>query len=252
VTIETEHALRESAVIYHLLSLTPAMRRYLSRLGPRLVNLAPLYRDGALDLDIYEFISSFVVASALRHRRLALIVPGHPLVYATPTALIQNQARMRGIKVLVLPAISSIDTMLLQLGLDIADHGVQIYESNRFVYYGNAPDPRVPLFLMQPGGFGTGIITRGRTSVPRRFRNLSRALLATYPPRHRCCLVTSSIAKEHPGALRWFALRDLERMAPHIDYHATLYIPPSQPSRERRPAFVSKLADHRHAMRLIK
>jgi len=252
VTIETERALRKSGVIYHLLSLTPAMRRYLWGLGPPLINLAPLYRDGALDQDVYEFIASFVVSSALRHRWLTLLVPGHPLVYATPTALIQDQGRKLGVEVVVLPGISSLDTMVLQLGLDIADHGVQIYESNRFVYYRNEPDPRVPLFLMQPGGFGTGIITRGQTSMPRRFRELARALRATYPARHRCCLVTSSIERGRADCLRWFPLRDLERMAPHIDYHATLYIPPSEPSRERRAAFASKLSNHRHAKALVR
>jgi hypothetical protein len=238
--------------VYYLLALNPKMRRYLSSLRRPLVNLEPIYRDGALDVGVYERIASVVTAAARKYSRVSFIVPGHPLIYVTPTAKIVEKAKRLRIRTVVLPGISSVDTMVLQLNLDIADYGVQAFECNRFVYYGIRADPRVPLFLFQPGGFGTGILTREQASRPRRFRELMEALLTMYPPTHQCCLVTSQFQFSRLGQVRWFQIQRLCDMAPYIDYHATLFVPPSQQSRVKRLPFLSKLYDRRHANAIVK
>jgi tetrapyrrole (corrin/porphyrin) methylase-like protein len=227
------------------------MRRYLSSLGQPLVNLEPLYRNGAPDVQVYEHIATVVTAAALRYDRVSFIVPGHPLIYVTPTPRILEKARRLRIPTVVLPGISSFDTMVLQLNLDIADHGVQAFECNRYVYFGIKPNPRVPLFLFQPGGFGTGVLTREQANRPRRFRELMQALLATYPADHRCCLLTSQFQFSLPGQVHWFQIRRLCEMARHIDYHATLFVPPRQEFRIQQSQFVSRLYDRRHASRLV-
>jgi hypothetical protein len=251
LTLEADAALRQSSIVYYLLALNPKMRRYLSSLGPTLVNIEPIYRNGAPDVRVYEHIATVVTAAALRYDRVSFIVPGHPLIYVTPTTRILAKAKRLRIPTVVLPGISSFDTMVLQLNLDIADCGVQAFECNRFVYYGIKPNPRVPLFLFQPGGFGTGILTREQVSRPRRFKELMEALLATYPADHRCCLLTSQFQFSSPGYAHWFQIHRLCGMAQHIDYHATLFVPPRQEFRIKQSQFLSKLYNRRHANGLV-
>jgi hypothetical protein len=227
------------------------MRRYLSGLGRPLVNLESLYRDGELDLIVYERIADTIIEGARKHKRVSFIVPGHPLIYVTPTELILQKAKRLRLSTSVLPGISSLDTMVLQLNLDIADCGVQAFECNRFVYFGIEPDPRVPLFLFQPGGLGTGVLTREEYSRPRRFQELLRALRKTYPANHQCCLLTSQHQVVRPGRAHWFALGRLCSKASQIDYNVTLYVPPSEEFRVERSGFVAKLYDRRHANKLV-
>jgi hypothetical protein len=227
------------------------MRRYLSGLKRTLVNLESIYRDGELDLIVYERIADIIVEGALKHKRVAYIVPGHPLMYVSPTIIILEKAKRLRIATSVLPGISSLDTMVLQLSMDIADHGVQAFECNRFIYFGIEPDPRVPLFLFQPGGIGSGVLTREQHNRPRRFQELLRALRKTYPANHRCCLLTSQHQFGQPARAQWFALRLLCSKAAQIDYRVTLYIPPSEEFHVKRSRFVSKLYDRRHAGTLV-
>jgi hypothetical protein len=84
------------------------------------------------------------------------------LVYVTSSTLILDRAPKHGIRVNLLPGISSLDTMIVQLRLEIGVHGLHVFEANRFIYYQIEPDPRVPLFLFQPG---TDYITRRRKIV---------------------------------------------------------------------------------------
>jgi Tetrapyrrole (Corrin/Porphyrin) Methylases len=228
------------------------MRQYLSGLKRPLVNLESIYRDGELDLIVYERIADTIIKGAQKYKRVSFILPGHPLIYVAPTAMILEKAKRLGISTSVLPGISSIDTMVLQLNLDIANFGVQVFESNRFIYYGIKPDPRVPLFLFQPGGVGTGVLTQDHSNRPRRFKELLDALLETYPASHRCCLLTSPHEFARPGRAHWFALGRLCSKASQINYYVTLYVPPSAEFRLRRAKFVSKLYDRRHANELIR
>jgi len=227
------------------------MRRYLSGLRRPLVNLESIYRDGELDLIVYERIADTIIEGALKHKRVSYIVPGHPLIYVTPTELILKKAKRLRLSTSVLPGISSLDTMILQLNLNIAHNGVQAFECNRFVYFGIEPDPRVPLFLFQPGGLGTGVLTQEHQSSPRRFQELLRALRKTYPASHQCCLLTSQHQFGRPGRAHWFALGRLCSKAAQIDYNVTLYVPPSEEFRVERSEFVSRLYDWRHANKLV-
>jgi len=227
------------------------MRRYLSRLKRPLVNLESIYRDGELDLIVYERIAHVIIEGALKHRRVSFIVPGHPRIYVSPTEMILEKAKRLNISTSVLPGISSFDTMVLQLNLEIANCGVQVFESNRFIYFGIEPDPRVPLFLFQPGGIGTGVLTREHHNRPRRFQELLRALRKTYPADHRCCLLTSQNQFSQPGRAHWFALRRLCSKAAQIDYNVTLYVPPHEEFSVERSKFVSKLYDRRHVNKLV-
>ena len=123
--------MRASSIIYYLLDSNPRMTAYLRTLGTELVNLEDVYREGAFDQDVYEQIARIVIGAAKSYRRVCFLVPGHPLIYVTSSTLILDEARRLGIKATVLPGISALDTMIIQLRLEIGRHGLQVFECNR-------------------------------------------------------------------------------------------------------------------------
>lgn len=226
ITREGDAALRDSDLIFFLLDLHPALRRYLRSLGPELVDLDPLYRERLPDREVYDDITRVVVFAAAVRSRTALLVPGHPGLYVTATREIVERAEAMGIETEVLPGISSLDTMILQLGLEIGERGVQIYEANRFVYQRIEPDTRVPLFLLQPGAVGSSLLTHRSASRPRRFHELRRALEEAYGGRHPCVVLASRSTRRERDRKHTFPIADLAKRSELLDHDVSLYVPP--------------------------
>jgi uncharacterized protein YabN with tetrapyrrole methylase and pyrophosphatase domain len=251
ITQEGDAALRTSELIFFLLDLNPRLRQYLKSLGPELVDLDPLYREGRLETDVYDDITRLVVFAAAVRRRTALLVPGHPAIYVTVTREIEERGNAMGIETVVLPGISSIDTMILQLGLEIGDRGVQIYEANRFIYHGIVPDRRVPLFLLQPGAVGSAVLTHRSASRPRRFDVLRRALRRFYPPEHPCVVLASQSAVGRPARKQTIRLSQLARRSV-FDHDTSLFVPPCEEISVVRRDFYDSLNEPGRVASLIR
>ena len=73
----------------------------------------------AFDQEIYEQIAETVLLATKRYAHVCFLVPGHPLIYVTSSSLILDRAQRMGITTTVLPGISSLDTMIIQLRLEI-------------------------------------------------------------------------------------------------------------------------------------
>jgi uncharacterized protein YabN with tetrapyrrole methylase and pyrophosphatase domain len=244
--------MRRSSVIYYLLDSNPKMAAYLAKLGPELVDLGNLYKEGAFDRDVYARIAETVIAGTKKYAHVCFLVPGHPLIYVTTSSLILEGAQRLGVKATVLPGISALDTMIIQLRLEIGRYGLQVFESNRFVYLAFKPDPRVPLFLLQPGAIGTGFITAQRKNRARRFEILRDCLLRYYPPEHRCFLLVSKFDPKLRSVKRSITIRGIPRHADLIDYSTSLFIPPSADFQIVDHDFYARLTDLTHADQLVK
>ena len=225
LTLEADRALRGSSLILYVVGDAPAMISYLQSLGPKAVDMNSYYRSGELDEEVYRNLSQAVIAAMEGNDTVSFVVNGHPLIYNLPVRIIAREARKRGYRVNVLPGISSIDTMLMQLGIEIGSSGLQVYDANRFVYYGIEPDVRVPLILFQPGCFGSGIITIDKENAPRRFERLCGCLMHFYGPDHVVRILRSSMASDVAPLDISVEIRDLPSRASSIDYVSSLYVP---------------------------
>jgi len=252
LTLEADRTMRASAIIFYLLDSNPRMTAYLHTLGTKLVDLSSAYTEGAFDQDVYAQIAKTVIDATKSYDRVCFLVPGHPLIYVTASTLILDEARRLGIKATALPGISSLDTMIIQLGLEIGRHGLQVFECNRFIYFSISPDPRVPLFLLQPGAIGSGFITERRTNRARRFEILRDYLLRHYPPQHRCLLLVSKFDSRLRPVKRAVAIRDIPQSAKFIDYDTSMFVPPSADFEIVDLEFYSRLTDLGYSKRLVK
>src|SRR5262249_24541827 len=129
VTRETESACRRSNEILAVANL-PAVLTYLKSLCLRVTDLHPLsYEEDENRLKAYDTMSAMVLAAALDHAPVTFATYGHPLIYVYPTRQIVDAAPYLGLTVRVLAGISSLDTMLIDLGVDPAIDGLQMYEA---------------------------------------------------------------------------------------------------------------------------
>ena len=131
-----------------------------------------------------------------------------------------------GLRVKVLPGISSLDCMIVDLQLDPGTLGVQMFEATGLLLQQRELHPDVPCFLWQVGAVETRLFTRSK-SVPGRFRRLQSHLLKYYPADHKVKVVYSS---SHPLAVSTmveFPIDEMHLYAADIHPGATLYIPPA-------------------------
>jgi uncharacterized protein YabN with tetrapyrrole methylase and pyrophosphatase domain len=78
-------------------------------------------------LSKYNRIAAMVTEAALDRPPVSFAIPGHPLVFVYPTQQILAVADQLGLRVKVVPGISSFDCMIVDLQLDPGSGGVQMY-----------------------------------------------------------------------------------------------------------------------------
>jgi hypothetical protein len=127
----------------------------------------------------------------------------------------------------MLPAVSALDCLVADLGLDPLASGLQTYEATSFFLRRPQVDPHATLVLLQVGMLGEagGAATE---AVAARFPLLVDTLIAVYGPTREAILYEASPYPGTPAAIDRFALGDADR-APSV--MSTLCIPGRDPPR---------------------
>src|SRR6185295_18400479 len=111
-------------------------------------------------------------------------VEGHPVIYNTPVGLVRKEAETQGWLVTVHPAISSLDTILNDLGLRMEDRGLQIVDAGRMLMRRTTLNPEMDCLLMQMAACEEPGFVPVRGQTPRMFEGLRSWLGRFYPPSH--------------------------------------------------------------------
>lgn len=160
--------------------------------------------------------------AARRGARVCAVLYGHPGVFGLPAHLAVQRARAEGIPARMLPAVSALDCLFADLGIDPATNGLLCYEATHFLRRRPPIDPDATLVLLQPGMLGE----RGgeaTDAVEGRFRELLERLAGLYGETREAILYTaSSYPGARPEVLR-FPLGEPEPPVP--DLASTLCVP---------------------------
>jgi uncharacterized protein YabN with tetrapyrrole methylase and pyrophosphatase domain len=167
-----------------------------------------------------------VLEAARREPPVALALYGHPSVFGAPPRIVREEAARQGLSVRTLPGISCIDTLLVDLNLDPADRGLQIFEATELLLRDIPLEPTVPALILQPGSVETRLYSDG-ASRPGRFTRLREHLTRFYPPSHELTICTSSWTPEDPPRQIRVPLTSIESAARELTRNVTLYLPPS-------------------------
>jgi uncharacterized protein YabN with tetrapyrrole methylase and pyrophosphatase domain len=198
---------------------------YLKTLCPEVTDLTSVYEIGSHRIKIYRRMASEVVASALENPPVCFASYGHPNIYCYPTILIQRAATVLNLKTMVLPGISSIDTLLTDLGIDPGFHGLQIYDASDLVIRRRPLQNDVGCVILQAP---IVLEAYNRPKAPRgeNLMLLQNYLLEFYPAEHKAAFV---ISRTHPLLQTHTQKIPIGRLAAALEHGSnvgTLYIPP--------------------------
>jgi uncharacterized protein YabN with tetrapyrrole methylase and pyrophosphatase domain len=152
---------------------------------------------------------------------------GSPAVATFPAAHAVKRARFEGFEATLLPAISCIENLFADLGVDPTSHGTQIYEASNFLFYkAKLFDPGCHLILLQIGLMDTVGRYTGNAKGPR-LSALVEKLSWIYGREYPVVLYTAATLPQAKPIIRCIALSQLPKAS--VDEHSTLYIPPRAP-----------------------
>jgi uncharacterized protein YabN with tetrapyrrole methylase and pyrophosphatase domain len=226
MTLLTQHVLAEKCRTVYCLHDLPSLEKYLAKLTRKVENLMPIYyRDGRDRSDIYEDIVNHVLATPPEQRPAGLLLHGHPLVYSSISQRLIAACAAAGLKLEILPGVSSLDRMFVDLQLDIGEDGVQIYNATGVLSRQTVLNTAAGCFILQIGALN-GTATRAATSRPEEILRLKNYLLKFYPANHPVNVVESAVETGFTSRVTEIDLGRLEEMDAAFNYNATLYLPP--------------------------
>ena len=224
ITREVDSVLRWSKEILYL-DHGFGVKEYLETVCRKVTDLFPLsYREDEPRVNAYDRMSANVLSAALDHSPVTFAIYGHPKVYVYPTVQITEAAKLLGLRVQILPGISSLDCLLTDVGLDPGFEGLQMYEATDLLVCNRPLQPDVPCLLWQIGAIECSLYSR-RRSTPERFVHLQQHLLKYYPPSHECHAVHTSGYPLLPSEIDSFMIDELPEQLAKVSPVATLYIP---------------------------
>lgn len=223
LTREAEEVVRRSRHTFVVVSGSGILE-YIETLCPRVTDLSRLYEPGLNRLPTYHRMATEVISAALAEAPVCLAVYGHPWVYCYPTALIHQVAPLLGLHVEVFAGVSAFDTLLVDLGTDIAQSGIQMYEATDLLLRRRPLQNDVACVIWQPTVTGDPTCPAGAYTA-QQFEPLRDHLLRFYPADHEVKLVTS---KNHPlirSTVQRLRLAELPSALEGTPGIGTLFIP---------------------------
>jgi uncharacterized protein YabN with tetrapyrrole methylase and pyrophosphatase domain len=218
MTLETRDAVRNARIVFDM-SDRPSFIRSLNR---RSVCLDDVYWSSRPYGDVYRQIVEMVLAEIRKGPGVALIGYGHPLVFDDINLELLAVAKRQGFRVQVLAAVSCIDTICVDLGIDLGN-GIQIVEAGGLVHNRIAMNAKLEALVLQVGNFNTATTDEVFKFKPGHFEPLVRHLAKYYGLEHMATLVYS----DDGTGRRVFRtrLKNLDRWRERIFPGITLFVP---------------------------
>ena len=214
LTREAEAALAASS---HVFLVDPGfgVAKHVESLGPQVHNLLGAYHEGRSRIETYLDMASSVVDAALENPPVSLAVYGNPAFFVYPSTLIRRAAEALDLVVHVVPGISSLDTVLIDLDIDAGQSGLQLYEATALLVENRRLDPEVPCLVLQVDAVESVFHTNA-PNASSRFGRLQQHLMSFYPADHLVTNVRSATFPIFGPELTTFPLCELSsRYADH-------------------------------------
>lgn len=218
---------RADAVVYS--APWPGISDWLDGLGARrVIDISRLYVENAVDSDNYDSIIGELYKMLGEAADLVYVVPGNPTLGVTTTSvLVDDSRRFPGLEVIVLPGVSSLDTISVDLQVDYLDRGTVAVDANRLLMYEIKLDPTLGTVIYHPGSVGTTRVDFKSPWESNRLHLLQDYLLRTHVPSHPYRIVLCASAPGRDPEILSGTLGQLAADVRRIEYGSSLYIPPA-------------------------
>jgi precorrin-3B methylase len=224
ITREVEETIRRCR---HIFVIDPGFGvvPYLERICANVTNLIPFYERGKSRLLTYRRMATAVINAAIVGSPVCFASYGHPSVFCYPTELIRRASKLLNLRIETFPGISSLDTLMVDLGIDFAADGVQMYEATDLLLRRRPIQTDVACVLWQTSVLAEPTYETRRRSVEH-FLRLQNYLLEFYPREHSITLVVSKTFPLLRSLVETYQLESLAIELERGPQAGTLYIPP--------------------------
>ena len=203
---------------------------YLKTLCRDVTSLGSLYERGKNRMPTYRKMAAEVVSAAMTKSPVCFAAYGHPWVYCYPTTLITRAAKHLKLHVEVFPGVSSFDTLLVDLGTDIAFDGIQMYEATDLLLRRRPIQNDVTCLIWQATIVGDPTYP-DKPFETQQYMPLQNYLFRFYPPSHEVTLVMTRTFPLLRSNVQRFPLNRLATELKKAPQVGTLYIPPTHSRR---------------------
>ena len=242
-TLETIEAFKKARIIFHLTSYHRKLQQYCTNV----VNLEKQYWTGEVDTDVYERMANIILDEAKNGPGVVMVGDGHPAYYDDVTWDIYRRGRKRGLNVRILPAISAIDSMAANCGLEIDATGFQIFEATSIVAGNQDLNPHIDTLIMQIGWFGTSLIADINESKKGRFKPFIKYLRRFYPKDHPVRVMEAPFNEQNPPVVISTKLGSLDDHHKKIMPIMSMFVPAlPREAPEENEAFIKSTTDVAH------
>ena len=230
MTPEAASAIERADEVLYLVT-QPLTAEWIQRRNPQSRSLDGLYAPGKPRSETYAEMVEELLAPVRAGQNVCAAFYGHPGVFVNPGHEAIRRARAESYPARMLPAVSALDCLVADLGIDPAATGLQSYETTDFVMHRRRPDPTALLVLWQIGVVGE----LGYADAPRR-ENLALVvdrLARAYPRGHEVIVYEAS---PYPLVADPFVLKLPFEELPdaRVPLLATLVVPPARKPRRDR------------------
>jgi precorrin-6B methylase 1 len=217
---------RADDVLYLLAELAPT--EWIHRLNPSARSMIEIYRPDRDQREVYEELVESVLDRVRRGRNVCMVTYGHPAIFDDSCHEAVRRARAEGFPAELLPAVSAMDCLFADLGIDPGREGLQLFDATDFLLSGRSPDTRVPLVLWQISVVGQ---TRTTDTIDRDgLRRLADRLTDLYGADHEAIVYEASPFPVGRPLIEPARVADLPDA--HVTGLASLFVPrrPDEPS----------------------
>ncbi len=224
-TVEASRCMQACRRIYSIVQESPAiwLPEYVGP-KPQVVNVMDMYRDGVLRTDNYERAAKTIIDALTETSPVGYVTYGNPLVYDSVAQSLVRYAVQAEIPFRVVAGLSSIDTLLCDLRVDMAP-GLQIYEASWLVAAGIELRTDTAAILLQIGAFGSLLAHYHTLPEPASLSGLVSYLGQFYAHSHRCFLVRSSSMRDRLSNVREVEIGNLCKLLTQDIQNASMYVP---------------------------
>lgn len=224
LTIETIQAIKVCGTIYVLHDDINVLNK-IKEINNNVIDCIEFYNSSTTKIrsDIYDSISDKIIENSLNtNEPIGFIVHGHPLFLVSASERLIEKAEKHSILVRTLAAVSSIDTLLVDLQIDFG-YACQIYDSTFFCNNNINFEPKVPLILFQLSTLNNPNVVKGHVSTSV-LLPLYNKLIKHYHETHNIKIIHSASHLLEKSTILDLSLKDIISTDLNISNRPTMYI----------------------------
>jgi precorrin-3B methylase len=225
ITPEATRAMSQCSRLYSIVQAPQRLWLPPGTLGKvEVVDAFQMYAEDRPRIQNYEHVARTIFQALDTCGSVGYVTYGNPMSYDCVAQNLVQYAKKSGSAMRIIPGISSIDTVLCDLGVDLAP-GLQVYEATWLVACGIRPHLEAAALLVQMGTFGSLLTNYQKRPTGASLAKLVIYLREFYPATHEVFLVRSSSGGRQPPRIRRIELGNLCAAASDDLAGASMYIP---------------------------